>query len=146
METFVSASGVTVINDAYNANPTSMRAAIGALEDLPTRGRRIAVLGDMAELGTLTELAHFELGEEVARSTVDLLVSVGELGRRIADGAKAAGMPAETVRPCANADEASEVIDDVLEPGDTVLVKASRVMGLETVVEGMMDPRVQPTS
>ncbi|MCK8114371.1 UDP-N-acetylmuramoyl-tripeptide--D-alanyl-D-alanine ligase [Anaerosoma tenue] len=146
METFVSASGVTVINDAYNANPTSMRAAIGALQDLPTRGRRIAVLGDMAELGTLTELAHFELGEEVARSAVDVLVSVGELGRRIADGAKAAGMPEDVVRPCANADEASEVIDDVVEPGDTVLVKASRVMGLETVVEGMMDPRVQPAS
>lgn len=146
METFVSASGVTVINDAYNANPTSMRAAIGALQDLPTRGRRIAVLGDMAELGTLTELAHFELGEEVARSAVDVLVSVGELGRRISDGAKAAGMPEDVVRPCANADEASEVIDDVVEPGDTVLVKASRVMGLETVVEGMMDPRVQPAS
>jgi UDP-N-acetylmuramoyl-tripeptide--D-alanyl-D-alanine ligase len=146
METFVSASGVTVINDAYNANPTSMRAAIEALQDLPTRGRRIAVLGDMAELGTLTELAHFELGEEVARSAVDVLVSVGELGRRIADGAKAAGMPEDVVRPCANADEASEVIDDVVEPGDTVLVKASRVMGLETVVEGMMDPRVQPAS
>ncbi|HHJ99030.1 MAG TPA: UDP-N-acetylmuramoyl-tripeptide--D-alanyl-D-alanine ligase [Actinobacteria bacterium] len=146
METFVSASGVTVINDAYNANPTSMRAAIGALQDLPTCGRRIAVLGDMAELGTLTELAHFELGEEVARSAVDVLVSVGELGRRIADGAKAAGMPEDVVRPCANADEASEVIDDVVEPGDTVLVKASRIMGLETVVEGMMDPRVQPAS
>jgi len=137
---------VTVINDAYNANPTSMRAAIRALEDLPTGGRRIAVLGDMAELGTLTELAHFELGEEVARSGVDILVSVGELGRRIADGARAAGMPEDAVRPCANADEASEVIDDIVEPGDTVLVKASRVMGLETVVEGMMDPRVQPAS
>lgn len=146
METFVSATGVTVINDAYNANPTSMRAAIRALEDLPTGGRRIAVLGDMAELGTLTELAHFELGEEVARSGVDILVSVGELGRRIADGARAAGMPEDAVRPCANADEASEVIDDIVEPGDTVLVKASRVMGLETVVEGMMDPRVQPAS
>lgn len=146
METFVSASGVTVINDAYNANPTSMRAAIGALEDVPTSGKRIAVLGDMAELGSLTELAHFELGEEIARSSIDVLLSVGELGRRIADGARAAGMLEERVRPCIDAAEASQVLDDLVEAGDTVLVKASRVMGLEKVVEGMTGQSVQPTA
>lgn len=142
MESFQSASGLTVINDAYNANPTSMRAAISALGDIPTRGRRIAVLGDMAELGSLTELAHFQLGGEIAGAGVDVLVTVGERGKRIAEGALAAGMGADAVRPCATAAEASEVLDDVAEPGDTVLVKASRVMGLETVVEGMIEPRV----
>jgi len=146
METFVSASGVTVINDAYNANPTSMRAAIEALGDVPTTRRRIAVLGDMAELGSLTELAHFELGQVVARSSVDVLVAVGELGARIADGARAAGLAEIAVRPCIDAVEATEVLNDLLEVGDTILVKASRVMELETVVEGMMDPRVQPAS
>lgn len=146
METFVSASGVTIINDAYNANPTSMKAAIAALEDVPTTGRRIAVLGDMAELGSLTELAHFELGELVASSSVDVLVAVGTLGARIGDGARAAGMAAEDIRPCIDAIEASEVLDDLVEAGDTVLVKASRVLGLETVVEGMMNPRVQSYS
>ncbi|HSQ22737.1 MAG TPA: UDP-N-acetylmuramoyl-tripeptide--D-alanyl-D-alanine ligase [Coriobacteriia bacterium] len=146
METFESASGVVVINDAYNANPTSMSAAISALGDVPSAGRRIAVLGDMAELGSLTELAHFQLGGEVAASSVDVLVTVGERARRIAEGARAAGLDPAAVRPCATADEASEVLDDLLAPGDTVLVKASRVMGLEAVVEGIMEPRVQPSA
>ncbi len=146
METFQSATGITIINDAYNANPTSMRAALSALGDVSTRGRRIAVLGDMAELGSLAELAHFQLGEEVANSSVDVLVSVGERGRRIAEGALAAGMDADAVRPCVTAAEASEVLDDLAEAGDTVLVKASRVMGLERVVEGMIAPRVQPSA
>lgn len=146
METFESASGVTVINDAYNANPTSMRAALSALDDAPTNGVRIAVLGDMGELGSLSELAHFELGETVARSSADALVTVGELARRIAEGAVVAGMPREDVRPCATADEASEVLDDMIGPGDTVLIKASRMMGLEAIVERIMKPRVQPST
>ncbi|MCE5204326.1 MAG: UDP-N-acetylmuramoyl-tripeptide--D-alanyl-D-alanine ligase [Coriobacteriales bacterium] len=142
METFQAASGVTVINDAYNANPVSMRAALAALTDVPASGRRIAVLGDMAELGSLSELAHFKLGEEAARSRVDVLVTVGERARRIAEGALAAGMMEDRVRPCASPEEASEVLDDVLEGGDVVLVKASRVMGLERVVEGIIQPHV----
>ena len=146
METFQSATGITIINDAYNANPTSMRAALSALGDVPTRGRRIAVLGDMAELGSLAELAHFQLGEQVPASRVDVLVTVGERGRRIAEGALASGMAADVVRPCESAEEASEVLDDLAAPGDTVLVKASRVMGLERVVEGMIEPRVQPSA
>ncbi len=146
METFESATGVTVINDAYNANPTSMRAALSALGDMPTAGRRVAVLGDMAELGSLAELAHFDLGAVVASSPVDVLVVVGERARHIADGARAQGFDPDAIRPCVSAEEASEVLDDVLEPGDTVLVKASRVMGLERVVEGIMEPRVQPSA
>lgn len=146
METFESASGVTVINDAYNANPTSMRAAIAALADAPARGRRIAVLGDMGELGSLSELAHFELGETVAGTAIDVLVTVGEKARRIAEGATAAGMPSDVVRPCVTAAEATEVLDDALEAGDTVLVKASRMMGLEAIVEGIMEPRVRPAT
>lgn len=142
METFVSASGVTVINDAYNANPTSMRAAIETLAEMRVPGRRIAVLGDMGELGSLTELAHFKIGEEVPRVGVDVLVTVGTLGKRIADGARADGMSPDVVRPCASVEEAVEVLDDLLVSGDAVLVKASRFMGLERVVEGIVTPRV----
>ena len=141
METFVSASGVTVINDAYNANPTSMSAAVETLAAIESSGRRVAVLGDMAELGSLTELAHFHLGEEVARSGIDVLVTVGERARRIADGAKAAGMDPDAVRPCVTTQEAVEVLDDLLDCGDTVLEKASRSMGLEAVDEGVVTPR-----
>jgi UDP-N-acetylmuramoyl-tripeptide--D-alanyl-D-alanine ligase len=71
-----------------------------------------------------------------------VLVTVGERARLIADGAMAEGMPSEAVRPCATVEEASEVLDDLLEAGDIVLVKASRVMGLERVVEGIVNPRV----
>ncbi|MCX8006901.1 MAG: UDP-N-acetylmuramoyl-tripeptide--D-alanyl-D-alanine ligase [Coriobacteriia bacterium] len=142
MDVFEAACGVTVINDAYNANPSSMKAALAALLDLPVQGKRVAVLGDMAELGSLSELAHFQLGEEVARSGIDALVTVGTLARRIADGARAEGMDPDAIRPCATPEEASEVLDDLLERGDAVLVKASRVMGLERVVEGIVKPHV----
>lgn len=142
MQTFETAAGVRVINDAYNANPTSMRAAIETLAEITGVGKRVAVLGDMAELGSLTELAHFRIGEEVARLPIDVLVTVGERARRIADGARAEGMDDTAIRPCVGTDEATEVLDDVLDPGDVVLVKASRVMGLEKIVEGIVDPRV----
>lgn len=140
MQVFTAASGVIVVNDAYNANPASMRAALATLADMRTDGRRVAVLGDMAELGSLTELAHFSLGEAVARSGVDTLVTVGERARRIADGAIAEGMDAGAVRPCAGVDEVIEVLDDLIASGDVVLVKASRCMELERIVEGILNP------
>jgi UDP-N-acetylmuramoyl-tripeptide--D-alanyl-D-alanine ligase len=142
MQVFTAAGGVTVINDAYNASPVSMRAALATLVDMRVSGRRVAVLGDMAEFGSLTELAHFSLGEVVARSRIDVLVTVGERARRIADGAIAEGMPQSSVRPCAGVQEASEVLDDLLAPGDVVLVKASRCMELERIVEGILKPHV----
>lgn len=142
MQAFQSASGVFVINDAYNANPTSMRAAIETLAEVSSAGKRVAVLGDMAELGSLTELAHFRIGEEVARLPIDLLVTVGERARRIADGARAEGMSDGCIRPCGTPEEAGAVLDDSIVAGDVVLVKASRVMGLERIVEGIVNPRV----
>jgi UDP-N-acetylmuramoyl-tripeptide--D-alanyl-D-alanine ligase len=143
MEVLECAGGITVINDAYNANPTSMRAALRTLADMSGDGRRIAVLGDMAELGSLTELAHFGLGEQVARLGIDVLVTVGDRARRIAEGARAEGMAAEVVRSCASVEEAVAVLDEILASGDVVLVKASRSMGLERVVEGIIQPDVQ---
>lgn len=136
MEVFENADGVTVINDAYNANPTSMRAAIATLTDMAA-GRRVAVLGDMAELGSLAELAHFRLGEQVGESGLDVLVTVGELARRIGEGASAQGMSPDRVVSVADADEAVGELRAIVEPGDVVLVKASRVMELEKVVEGI---------
>lgn len=142
MEVFTAANGITVVNDAYNASPTSTRAAVSTLCDMRTSGLRVAVLGDMAELGSLSDLAHFRLGEHVARTGIDVLVTVGERARRIAEGARAGGMAPSSIRECASADEASEVLDDVLAANDIVLVKASRVMNLERVVEGILRPHV----
>jgi len=141
MQVFTSASGMTIINDAYNANPVSMRAAIETLSEMTSATRRVAVLGDMAELGSLTELAHFRLGEEVARLAVDVLVTVGPRATRIGEGASAEGMARDAIRVCATTGEALDVLDGLLAPGDAVLVKGSRVMGLESVVEGIVSPR-----
>ena len=137
MEVFETAGSVTVGNDAYNANPASMRAAVATLRDMAAEGRRIAVLGDMAELGSLTELAHFRLGEEIAAGGIDLLVTVGPRARRIADGARAAGFPADAVSSADDAAGALPIVSALVAAGDVVLVKASRVMGLETIVEGV---------
>jgi UDP-N-acetylmuramoyl-tripeptide--D-alanyl-D-alanine ligase len=140
MEVFTSADGVTVINDAYNANPVSMQAAVLTLAEMDSASRRIAVLGDMAELGSLTELAHFRIGESVARLPIDELVSVGPRARHIADGARAEGMPADRIHSCETAEEAAEVLRGTVGHNDAVLVKASRVMGLESVVEEIVSP------
>jgi UDP-N-acetylmuramoyl-tripeptide--D-alanyl-D-alanine ligase len=136
MEVFETADGITVVNDAYNANPTSMRAALATLSDMAAQ-RRVAVLGDMAELGSLAELAHFKLGEAVGDARLDGLVTVGALARRIAEGARGQGMAPDRVVAVDSADEAVEAASEMLVAGDVVLVKASRVMGLEKVVEGL---------
>lgn len=140
MQVFTSADGVTVINDAYNANPVSMQAAVITLAEMSSADRRVAVLGDMAELGSLTELAHFRVGESVARLPIDVLVSVGPRAKHIADGARAEGMRADRVHHCSTAQEASEALRGILRHNDAVLVKASRVMGLESVVEEIVSP------
>lgn len=135
MEVVNCANGITVINDAYNANPTSMRAAVETLASMNADGRRVAVLGDMAELGSLTELAHFRLGEQVARLGIGELVTVGARAKRIAEGALAEGMMGASVQSFADAGDAGLAVGARLEPGDVVLVKASRVMGLEAIVD-----------
>ena len=138
MQVFSTAAGVTVVNDAYNANPSSMRAALETLAAMRVDGRRVAVLGDMAELGSLTELAHFQLGEVVARLGIDELVTVGPRALRIAEGALAEGMASGSVHSVASTAEACDVAAPLASPGDTVLVKASRVMGLEAVVDKLV--------
>ena len=141
MQVFNAASGVTVVNDAYNANPSSMRAAIETLAAMHVNGKRIAVLGDMAELGSLTELAHFRVGEQVAHLGIDALVTVGPRALRIGEGARAAGLPAASVSAFESAEEAGAAVAEMASQGDAVLVKASRVMGLELVVDQLVGTR-----
>ncbi|HEV2062629.1 MAG TPA: UDP-N-acetylmuramoyl-tripeptide--D-alanyl-D-alanine ligase, partial [Solirubrobacteraceae bacterium] len=117
--------GVTIVNDCYNANPMSMRAA---LDDLATAapGRRVAVLGDMLELGPDSERFHREVGEHARERGVDLLVTVGP---------RAAAMDGD--QAVADAAEAAALLPELLEDGDTVLVKGSRGVGLEVVAEAL---------
>ncbi len=128
---------VTVINDAYNANPSSMTAALQALQRLP--GRPVAVLGGMWELGAESERAHRELGERAAALGVVELVAVGAGAAAIADGARGAGMPATAVRVCADAASAVPVVRDIVRAGDVVLVKGSRGERMEQIVRGLED-------
>jgi UDP-N-acetylmuramoyl-tripeptide--D-alanyl-D-alanine ligase len=133
--------GVTVLNDAYNANPDSMRAAIGTLAELSRhRTRRTwAVLGDMLELGEVAEQAHAELGAFVADHGIDRLVAVGTYAESMAAAARAHGL-VETGAVRVHADKAAAQADvlDRLAPGDVVLVKASRGLALDTVAEAIL--------
>jgi UDP-N-acetylmuramyl pentapeptide synthase len=122
---------IVVVNDCYNANPMSMRAA---LDDLAASasGRRVAVLGDMLELGPGEVAYHEEIGAVATTAGVDLLVTVGPLAAQI--GATFEG---GTHRPVDDARAAAALLPDLLEPGDTVLVKASRGVGLEVVAQAL---------
>ncbi|MCU1669755.1 MAG: murF [Blastococcus sp.] len=130
--------GVTVVNDAYNANPESMRAALGALAGLPGT-RRIAVLGAMAELGPGAAAEHERLGRAAAAAGVDLVVAVGADAVGIADGAIAAGRhPGKESVHVPDRAAARELLAPQLRPGDVVLVKASRSYGLEQLAEDLL--------
>ncbi len=131
--------GFTVVNDAYNANPDSMRCALNTFAALRVEGRRIAVLGDMGELGDFAPAGHAEMGKLAAKLGIDELVVVGSLGALIADAAEKAGMPASRIVRTACADEALEVVKGCVSARDAVLVKASHSVGLERVVEGLID-------
>jgi UDP-N-acetylmuramoyl-tripeptide--D-alanyl-D-alanine ligase len=138
MEVARRADGVTVVNDAYNANPESMRAALAALAGLAGE-RRIAVLGGMAELGPDAAAEHERLGRDAVAAGVDLVVAVGRDAVGIADGASAAGGGAgeESVHVPDRA-AARELLSGLLRPGDVVLVKASRSYGLELLAADLM--------
>ena len=125
---------VSVLNDAYNANPNSMRAAVETLACLPTGGRRVAVLGEMKELGRSSERYHRELGTFAAGfGKLDLLVCVGAGGDWIAEAAVAAGMAPESIQCFSTSDDAAAPVARAIYPGDLVLLKASRSIRLETV-------------
>ena len=127
---------ITILNDTYNANPQSMRAAVEVLATGKAK-KKIAVLGDMLELGMLAPTLHAGIGECVARSGIHCLVCAGELSRHIAEAAEAAGMTEVYWRP--NKKEALTVLEQVVKPNCTILVKASRSMAFEEIVEYLKD-------
>lgn len=127
--------GFTVIDDSYNANTDSMIASLDALAELPCSGRRIAVLGDMAEQGAHAEAAHGEVGRHAAAVGIDSLVAVGEMAEVTVGGAVSHGLSnAVAMKVVAGA---ADYVRQSVKPEDVVLVKASRDMRLERVVEGL---------
>ena len=129
------AGPVTVLNDAYNANPTSMAAALETVRDLPTAGRRVAVLGDMLEMGNAAAAGHADVGRLAAVSGLDALVCVGPLSAGSAAAATAAGLA--DVSHVATTAEAADVVPAMLRPGDLVLLKASRGLRFEAIAKAI---------
>ncbi len=137
LEPVKAACGAAVINDAYNASPTSVRGALQLLPFLPCRGRRIAVLGDMLELGPIEEAAHRDVGREAACAGVDVLVAVGLRSKAMADAFMAETGGQRPVFLAADAAQASQQVLHLVHPEDLVLVKASHSIGLEAVVAAL---------
>jgi UDP-N-acetylmuramoyl-tripeptide--D-alanyl-D-alanine ligase len=132
------AAGATIINDSYSSNPTSMRAALELLREIEAPGRRIVVSGDYSNLGDTAGLWHQRLGQDVVNLCgADLLVACGRNSAAVSSAAIAAGMPADRARACRSWDEALEQLIAILRPGDVVLVKGARSMGMERIVEAL---------
>lgn len=127
-----------LIDDSYNSSPRAAVAALDTLAELSVPGRKIAALGDMAELGSETEPAHRQVGEHAAKVRVDILVTVGKKAETIAKAALAAGLPAERVRTFERSGEAGRFIQHELKQGDVVLIKGSQIVRMERITKELM--------
>ena len=127
----------TVINDSYNANPLSMKAAIDVLKEI-SKKRSIAVLGDMLELGPKKEEAHYEIGKYITEKNIDILITVGELAEIIANAAED-NMKKEKIYRVKNNEEAYNIIKNITKKEDCILVKGSRKMKMEEIVDWILN-------
>ncbi len=145
LEILETVEGIKIINDTYNANPGSMGAALAVLRDLAGHKRKIAVLGDMLELGRESSTAHRALGREVVKKNCDVLYAVGRYARKIIEGAREAGLEKQQARELPDNQAVIELLKKLLvlgdiSRGDWILVKGSRAMGMEAVVTGLAGP------
>jgi UDP-N-acetylmuramoyl-tripeptide--D-alanyl-D-alanine ligase len=134
-------NGIQFIDDSYNANPESMKAALRTLIELDAEGRRIAVLGEMGELGDESERGHREVGEAAADLKVDELIAVGATGAPIARAAKKAGL--ESSVAVDSPEKAAELLGENASPGDLILVKGSRTARMERVLAAFAKRRAR---
>ena len=137
-EMFLSGNSVRVLDDSYNSNPKALETALISLVSLPA-GRKVAVLGDMLELGPKEREFHFEAGGAIARAGWNFLVTVGPLARNMAAGAMAAGMPSAGIVSFDDSEEAARSLPGLLREGDLVLVKGSRGIRMEKIVESLRE-------
>ncbi|MDX9871661.1 MAG: UDP-N-acetylmuramoyl-tripeptide--D-alanyl-D-alanine ligase [Clostridia bacterium] len=134
----IPARKILLINDAYNANPASMQAALEVLKSgAASGGRAIAVLGDMYELGDYEEEGHRLVGQKVQEAGVSRLITVGRIARFIAAGAAGAGMNKEYIHICEDKVQALSILEEILEPQDVVLIKGSRGIKMEEIAKGL---------
>ncbi|MEA3560263.1 MAG: UDP-N-acetylmuramoyl-tripeptide--D-alanyl-D-alanine ligase [Candidatus Omnitrophota bacterium] len=128
--------GVKLIDDSYNSNPLSLGWAIDTLSGLSVKGKKILVSGDMLELGPESKNAHLRIGKKVAGSGINILVTVGGSAKEMSQAAGKYGMKKDAVFDCDSVDDAKCCLERLARPGDVVLVKGSRAVGMERVVEG----------
>jgi UDP-N-acetylmuramoyl-tripeptide--D-alanyl-D-alanine ligase len=126
---------LSVIDDTYNANPSSMQAACDVLEDWDTEGKKLFVAGDMLELGDRTAEWHRSLGAQAAAASIDCLLAFGDHAEAVLQGARETGMTSNQLAGCRDLGTLLTVLECWLEPGDVVLVKGSRAMRMERVIE-----------
>jgi UDP-N-acetylmuramyl pentapeptide synthase len=143
MERLTSPKGLKILNDSYNANPASMASGLRTLGTLPAR-TRMAILGDMLELGEVSRDLHRSIGNVAAQSDLSYLALVGEFAEQIKQGAQTSGMDPDRIRVFADKKAIINWIDELfgdshLQPGDWLLVKASRGLALDTVVDQIME-------
>ena len=131
-------NGIVIVDDSYNASPASMKAGIGILKSLTPEGRRIAVLGDMKELGDNAEEMHREVGAYLAEQrAADQLFVLGSLGKLLAEGARDAGFPESSIACFEDRDELGAELERFVREGDAVLFKASNSMKLFELADRM---------
>jgi UDP-N-acetylmuramoyl-tripeptide--D-alanyl-D-alanine ligase len=141
MEIVELGGGKTLINDAYNANPISMERALETLAEVKGKGRAIAVLGDMLELGDYAAEAHQQLGKRVGELSIDLLFTFGEWAPVVSATAVRYGLPMEKTKVVQHHAEAISILQEVMTNGDWALIKGSRGMAMEKIVTGLTEGR-----
>jgi UDP-N-acetylmuramoyl-tripeptide--D-alanyl-D-alanine ligase len=137
-QSIITYNGLKIINDAYNASPQSMKAAINVLEEISSDSRSIAVLGDMFEMGELAEDLHYSVGSFIKDKKVDFLVTVGENSRKISQAVADSGNQRIVLQHFENNREALNYILKIIKPGDYILIKGSRGMKMEQIADGIM--------
>lgn len=135
MNIYSTDNGIKIIDDTYNANPQSMEAAINVLAEMKNYSRKIAVVGDMLELGNWSNNAHREIGRLLALKGINYIITLGENARNIANGAVEAGIPEDNVVMFDDAEDINTFLANFIKNGDIILVKGSRAMKMERIVE-----------
>jgi UDP-N-acetylmuramoyl-tripeptide--D-alanyl-D-alanine ligase len=135
-------NGITVISDCYNANPHSMKMSLQTLAGMPCNNRKIAILGDMKELGLHSKKYHREIGSVLPELSIDYLVAIGSDAMEYCNGAEKAGLKSSRIKYFKDKQSAIEALKLLIRKGDFVLVKASRSMKLEEVSASLLEQEI----
>ncbi len=143
-QNIISHKGIKIINDAYNASPQSMQAAINVLEELSTKTRGIAVLGDMLEMGNMAKELHYSVGDFIKDKNISHLITVGKDSKNITQAVTDSGNSSINLRHFDNNSDALDYIIGIVKQGDYILIKGSRGMKMEQIAEGLLQQQTIP--